>query len=183
MNSGFSLKDGSSANIQRGRKKDNGLKMRGFFTIEVIREGKVIHKERVRNAIVNVGLDYALSVALDGGSQIGNWYIGLVDNAGWSGFNASDTMASHGTWSELQSYDETTRPEWAPDAPSGQTISNSVAVTFTINATETIKGVFITSNSTKGGTTGTLWATAGFTSTIPVASTDVLKVTYAVVAT
>jgi hypothetical protein len=53
-------------------------------------------------------------------------------------------------------------------------------MTFTINASATLYGLFISSVSTKSGTTGTLWATAAFTSTKAVSSGDTLKITYTV---
>jgi hypothetical protein len=48
----------------------------------------------------------------------------------------------------------------------------------------TVKGLFLISDSTKGGTTGTLFSTAAFTGgTQAVNSGDTLKVTYTVAAT
>jgi hypothetical protein len=89
-------------------------------------------------------------------------------------------MSSHAGWAESADYDEATRPEWTAGTASGRAITNAVTVDFTINATKTIKGLFITSNNTKSGSTGTLWSTAAFGSTVSVADDDVLKVTYTV---
>jgi hypothetical protein len=51
---------------------------------------------------------------------------------------------------------------------------------FNINATSTVGGAFLTSNSTKSGTTGTLFSAADFQSPgdRSVASGDTLNVTY-----
>jgi hypothetical protein len=51
---------------------------------------------------------------------------------------------------------------------------------FTINATSTVGGAFLVSNSTKGGTTGTLYSAADFSAPgdRSVASSDILNVTY-----
>ena len=51
---------------------------------------------------------------------------------------------------------------------------------FSINATATVGGAFLTSNNTKSGTTGTLYSAADFGSPgdRSVASGDVLTVTY-----
>jgi hypothetical protein len=89
-------------------------------------------------------------------------------------------MASHAGWTESTDYDEVSRVTWNPDAAASRAVTNSTTVDFTMNATKTIKGIFITSNNTKGGTTGTLWATAAFSSNASVVATDVLKVTYTV---
>jgi hypothetical protein len=57
--------------------------------------------------------------------------------------------------------------------------SGSVAV-FTMNATVTIAGAFLISNSTKSGTTGTLFSVSTFQSpgARSVVSGDTLNVTY-----
>ncbi len=61
-------------------------------------------------------------------------------------------------------------------------ITGSVAV-FTIDATCTIRGAFLTSDDTKGGTTGTMWATAAFASTQALVAGQTLTVTYTCTAT
>ncbi|HUR53503.1 MAG TPA: hypothetical protein VMZ71_05210, partial [Gemmataceae bacterium] len=53
------------------------------------------------------------------------------------------------------------RQTWTPAAASGGVVVNSTVVTFTNGgATGSIQGMFLASNSTKGGTTGTLYSTA-----------------------
>ena len=63
--------------------------------------------------------------------------------------------------------------------PSVVTNSASKAA-FTMNATTTVGGAFLTSNNTKGGTTGTLFSAADFSSPgdRSVVSGDILNVTY-----
>jgi hypothetical protein len=57
--------------------------------------------------------------------------------------------------------------------------SGSVAV-FSMNATTTIAGAFLTTDDTKGGTSGTLFSVSNFTSPgdRAVVSGDTLNVTY-----
>jgi hypothetical protein len=60
-------------------------------------------------------------------------------------------------------------------------ITNSASpAAFTINGTTTVGGAFLISNSTKGGTTGTLFSAADFASPgdRSVANGDTLNVTY-----
>lgn len=148
--------------------------------VELIRNGQVVWEEVTHNGIVDVGINSLLDVTFRNQTQIASWYMGLVDNAGFSAFAAGDTMGSHAGWAESTAYSESTRPQWSPGAAATRAISNGTAVEFSINGTATIKGIFLTSNSTKSGTTGTLWATAAFTSTVPVTNGDVLKVTYTI---
>ena len=154
--------------------------IRGKFNVQHIRDGIVIGDYEFPNGITNVGKNSLLGVYFHADTQISTWYVGLVDNAGFSAFAAADTMSSHAGWTESTAYSEATRNEWTEDAAASQSITNSTALTFTMNGTATIKGIFVVSNSTKGGTTGTLWSTAAFASTVAVNSGDLLKVTYTV---
>ncbi len=155
-------------------------KLRGKFHVEHIRNGKIIGKYDFPNAIVDEGLNHILDTEFHEGTPVTTWYIGLVDDSGWTAFPDTDVMSSHATWVESQAYDEATRGEWTEGVAAARSITNAVTVDFTIDATVTIKGIFITSSSTKGGTSGVLWATGAFGSTVPLNDNDVLKVTYTV---
>jgi hypothetical protein len=142
--------------------------------------------------VVSNGLDLILNVMFRSTSAITTWYLGLVDNAGFSTFAATDTISSggHPGWNEVSSGNvgNTTRPQWipaAPGSPNANSIVNSSAVAFnmtpTVGTTITIKGLFLVSDSTWGGTAGTLFSTASFQGgTQAVNNGDVLKVTYTV---
>ena len=161
----------------------SGLKPRGFFTIEHWRDGKLLQTQDVPNGVTNVGKDHVLNTQFNAGTPVNPWYIGIIDNSGFSALAAADTMASHAGWNEFVTYSEATRVDWGEDAASGQAISNSSPATFNITGSGTLYGVFLNSDSAKSGTAGTLWATAAFASTIPVVNTDQLKITYTVTAT
>ena len=132
------------------------------------------------NGITNVGKDLILNVMFNGGTQVANnsWFIGLIDNSGFSALAAADTMASHAGWSEFTAYSESTRQGWGSVTSTSQSTGNTTPASFSINATGTVYGIFVVSNSTKSGTTGTLWSTAGFSSTVAVANGDSLRCTY-----
>lgn len=158
------------------------LTAKGTWKFQVInKDGSIAQEIEAKNAIVTEGKNHALDVVFDGGTQEANWYIGLIDNSGFTAVAAADTMSSHSGWTEFTNYDEGTRPEWAPGAAASASITNSTARDFTIGAGGgTIKGAFITSNSTKSGTTGTLWATVIPASTITVVEDQVVKAIYTV---
>lgn len=134
------------------------------------------------NGITDEGIHYLLEVGFrsDAGSpvaQIAPWYAGLIDNAGYTGVAAGDTMASHTGWAELHTqYDEAARQTLAFAAAASRAITASVS--FTMNATKTVQGIFVTSVNTKGGTTGTLWSTALFSSPPGLISGNVLTANY-----
>lgn len=134
----------------------------------------------IPNGLTTQGKNSWLDIMFRAQTQITAWYLGLVNNVGWTAFADADVMSSHAGWSEFVDYNESARPQWTPAAASGGIISNASTVNFTINANGNLKGLFAVSNSTKNGTTGTLWATAPYASVIPVSVADILKVTYGV---
>ncbi len=153
----------------------------GCFLIKHYNQaGKLIGVYKVPNGIVDVGMNDILDVYFSADSQSTIWYISLVDNAGFSAFNDADTMASHAGWVEGQDYTEGTRPQWTVGSAATRQITNGTTVDFSINATDVLKGIYITDENTKGGATGMLWATAAFSSTVSVSSGDTLKITYTV---
>lgn len=155
----------------------SGLMARGRFKVQHIRDGKVLSEQEFPNGIVDVGLNKLLDVMFHGTSPITTWYLGLIDNAGFSALAAGDTMASHAGWAEATGYSGN-RKEWTEGAATARAITNSATVDFSMTGTATIKGVFLNSDDT--GTSGTLWATAAFASNVSVVNGDTLKVTYTV---
>lgn len=116
----------------------------------------------IQNIVVNAGLNYLLDAGLSGGAQITTWYLLLTD--GTPTVAAGDTMSSHAGWAEVTAYDESTRAAWTDGGVSSQSVTNSAsAAVFTISAdSTTVGGAGLTSVSTKGGTTGTLYAAGAF---------------------
>lgn len=159
--------------------KDMNLKGR-FQVQHLAKDGSLKGVYDFPNGIVDVGLNYILETAFNGGSAATTWYVGLIDNAGFSALSNSDTMLSHAGWGEATDYDEATRPEWTAGTATGRSITNAATVDFSINGTVVLRGIFITSNNTKSGTAGTLWSTASFASNVNATSGDTLKITYTV---
>lgn len=160
--------------------RESKLGMRGKMKVQHIRNGKVIGEYEFPNGITNVGLNHLLDVGFHGSSATATWYVGLIDNSGYSAVADSDTMSSHAGWNEFTTYSDATRIGWVEDAAASRAITNSTPSTFNINGSGTVRGVFITSDNTKSGTSGTLWATALFASTVAVTNGDQLKVTYTI---
>ena len=98
----------------------------------------------------------------------------------------ADTMSSHTSFVESTSYSNSTRVTWTPGTISSGAVDNSGSVAaFSINASDYIFGAFLTSNNTKGGTSGTLFGCGVNSSGIArqVANGDTLNVTVTVTAT
>lgn len=156
--------------------------LKGKWQLEHVRNGEVIGVQDFPNDITNQGKNSLFEIMFHDGTQIASssWFIGLISSSSYSALAASDVMSSHAGWTELTGYTQSTRVAWGPGAAASQSITNASPATFDINATGTAKGVFVVSNSTKGGTTGTLWSTALFSADVPVANGDQLRVTYTV---
>lgn len=154
------------------------LLLKGKYYAEHYRDGKLLGKYEINNDITNVGKNYIFDVMFNTGTQITTWYIGLISLASFSALAAGDTMSSHAGWIEYTGYSQANRVQWTSGAAASQSVTNGTPATFDMNATGTVKGIFITSSNTKSGTTGTLWSTASFSADVPVVSGDQLKITY-----
>lgn len=106
--------------------------------------------------VTTEGLNAILDIALSDDAKNAAYYVGLISSSSYTGISESDTMSSHSGWTELTSYDESSRPTLTFGNPSAGILNNPSAVQFTPSAAATCVGYFITTNSTKGGTTGTL---------------------------
>lgn len=185
LNTEASSSDTIGAMLTRAASADGHAKAGGVFTIECHdSEGNLKWSEALPNLVVNVGLQDMNAQYFKGSAYTAAWYIGLYGAAASNNPAASDTMSSHAGWTEIVPYSNATRPAatfgTATTAnPSVQTNSASPAA-FTINATATVGGAFLTSNSTKSGTTGILFSASDFASPGDrvVASGDTLNVTY-----
>lgn len=118
--------------------------------------------EEIHNLVTTVGKNDALDKYFAGSAYTAAWYLMLISATGYTtGPAAGDTMASHGGWAEDQNYSEGTRPAPSWNAASGGSKATT-ATSFSINATTTIKGSGMTTDNTKGGTTGILYSAGLF---------------------
>lgn len=125
-------------------------------------EGNIIFDETVKNLITNAGLNDLLDKYLKGSAYTAAFHVGLTD--GTPTVAAADTMSSHAGWAEVTAYSESVREVLTLGTVASQSVDNSASVAqFSINAdSTTIGGAFLTTNNTKSGTTGTLYAVAAF---------------------
>jgi len=160
-------------------------KATGKYTVECFdKDGNLKWKAETPNLVVNVGLQYMAGSALTSTTQITTWYLGLYGAGASNTPAASDTMSSHIGWTENTTYSNANRPTAtfvAATNANPSVVTNSASpATFNINGTTTIGGAFLTSDNTKGGTTGTLFSAADFQAPgdRSVISGDTLNVTY-----
>jgi hypothetical protein len=177
--------DAVSSGLICGARPEESARAMGKFKIQCLdKDGNLKWEAEEKNLVVNVGLAYMAGSALTSVTAITTWYIGLYGAGASNTPAAADTMSSHAGWTEVVPYSNATRVAvtfvTATTAnPSVATNSASPAA-FSINATSTVGGAFLTSGSAKSGTAGTLFSASDFTSPgdRAVTSGDTLNVTY-----
>jgi hypothetical protein len=162
------------ADIDIGATLDEG----GRHECILARWGRVAWRARRGNLVTTQGKNYLLTQAFapsGGGSWTPTWFIGIK---GTGTIAAADTAATHAGWTELTTYTQAVRPAFVRGTPASGAVDNSGSkAQFTANASMTVAGIGMWTDSAKGGTTGTLYGAADFASTQAMASTNVLLVT------
>jgi hypothetical protein len=177
--------DQVSTTVQKAKGVTEGLRGGGVFTVVCYdKDGNHKWTAKTPNLVVNVGLADMNDKYFSGSGYTATWYLGLYGAASSNNPAAGDTMASHAGWTEVTDYSQSTRPAATFGSatvadPSVIDNSGSVAV-FSINNTVTVGGAFLTSDDTKGGSTGILFSAADFQAPGDrnVVSGDTLNVTY-----
>ena len=175
-----------AAGLEAKSGHQEGAGAKGRYVIECRdADGNLKWQEEIENLVVNVGLQYMAGTALTSTAQITTWYLGLITGPGASTtIAAADTASSHAGWTEFTGYSNATRPTatFASATLADPSVVTNTAspASFSINATGTVAGAFLISNSTKGGTTGTLFSASDFQAPgdRSVVSGDTLNVTY-----
>ena len=177
--------DTASSGLVAGSRSGESALALGRFNFECIgADGKVKWTESVPNLVVNVGLAYMAGTALTSVAQVTAWFIGLYGAGASNTPAAADTMSSHAGWTENVGYSNATRVACtfvtATTANPSVATNSASPASFSINATSTVGGAFLTSGSAKSGTAGTLFSAVDFSAPgdRAVTSGDTLNVTY-----
>ena len=177
--------DAIGSTVAQGGGFGAAIKGGGVFAVQCFdAEGNLKWEASTPNLVVNVGLKDMNDKYFSGSGYTAAWYIGLYGAGASNTPAAGDTMASHAGWTEETGYSQSTRPACSFGSASTadpSVISNSgSAASFSINATATIGGAFLTSDNTKSGTSGILFSAGDFSSPgdRAVVSGDTLTVTY-----
>ena len=158
-------------------------KKMGFqFLVEVVDEltGEVISSEIADNITPTEGENHILNVIFKAATQITSWFVGIYE--GNYTPLATDTAAVFpANATETTTYAEATRQAFTPGAVAAGAVDNTAALaTFTSNSAKTIYGMFISSASAKGATTGVLISAVKFGSAQTFGSGTLLRVTASV---
>lgn len=133
-------------------------------------DGSLMWIKKIHNLVPTVGHNYILDTL-----HAQTLYVGLKGSGSAA---AADTMSSHSGWSEVTGYSQGTRPELQMGtAASGAIDNSSNKATFTINASVNVAGIFVTTDSTKSGSSGTLLSVSDFDGVAALTSGSTLNVT------
>ena len=148
------------------------------YEVECWREGVCIWTEQFHNLVTVVGQNKLLDACFKTGESANQWFVGLVNNASFTGYSVNDTMASHAGWLEAANYSQANRPAFVATAPVAGSITNAAApAVFTITSTLTVRGAFLIDVHTISGTLGVLYGVGDFTSQRIVLSSDTINAT------
>lgn len=180
-----SAADESQCAVSAGMGAPAGAKGGGVFAIQCHdKDGNLKWDSETHNLVVNGGLQDMNAKYFTGSSYTAAWYLGVYGAAASNNPAAGDTMASHAGWTEVTAYSESTRPACTfgtPTTADPSVATNSASpATFSVNGTTVIGGAFLTTNNTKGGTTGVLFSAGDFAAPgdRSVVAGDTLTLTY-----
>jgi hypothetical protein len=178
-------KDVASSSLIAGGSAADSASAKGVYKIQCHdKDGNLKWEDEAPNLVVNEGLQDMNAKYFTGTTYTAAWYLGLYGSGATNSPAAGNTMASHSSWTEVTAYSQATRPACTfgtPTTANPSVATNSASpASFSINGTTTVGGAFLTSNNTKGGTTGILYSAADFSAPgdRSVVSGDTLSVTY-----
>lgn len=191
--------DNAQATLQANVTAPEGMGIEGYYHV-VCRdaEGNVKWEDQFPNLVVAVGKQLMLDTLLSGTSYttVGP-FLGLISGSS-STYSASDTMSSHGGWTEFTNYTvggsavrgtaSFGSATSSGTTPSNVTTKTATAITYTITgAGGTVGGCFLVTgsgaSSTQGNTSGTLYSAGSFSTAKVTTAGDTVSVTYSTTAT
>lgn len=175
----------TDASVIRGGGMSEDVSASGVYEVSCFdADGNLKWSDKYNNLVTTVGKNDLLDKYLAGSSYTAAWYMGLISSTSYTAVAAGDTMSSHTGWLEAgatynPTYSQSARPTPSWSSASSGSKATSAAVSFSITSSGTVKGAFLTSVSTKDGTTGILYSVGLFTGGDKVVSSgDTVNVTY-----
>lgn len=168
-------KDHVSAGLIANANGDHAAKAPSFkYQFECLdKDGNVKWVEEFENLVTTAGKTDIIDKYFKGSAYSAAFFCGLK---GAGAALAADTLASNANWDEVTPYAGN-----RPAITFGTTTAGSntaTAVSFSINATQTVAGAFIATVNT--GTSGVLYSAGDFGASRSVVSGDTLNVTLTV---
>lgn len=141
--------------------------------------GRPLWRRSLANGVTVQGVDHLLDVGFRNQAAFAVWYIGLIDNAGYSALSAADTHEAHAGWSEFTSLYTGLRPAWDPAAAAGGHMTAATQAQVQVTAPGTVRGAFLASRAAVGAAAGhMLYCTAAADSGLAVVAGGIVRASY-----
>jgi len=192
--------DQASIVLNAGAVANETVGIEGQYHVECRdKDGNLKWEETFPNLVNAVGKQLMLDTLLKGSAYtVVGPYLGLISGASPTFGTGSDTMTSHGGWTEFINYTVGgsavrgtavfASATSTGSTPSNVTTSAATAITYTITgAGGTVGGCFLVTgsgaSSTLSNTGGTLYSAGAFTTAKVTTAGDTVSVTYSTTAT
>jgi hypothetical protein len=164
----------TDATVTRNARTDEKVPIKGKYIVECRGpDGELKWRDTIDNVVCTPAKDLMLDTIFDGSAYtVVGPFMGLISSVNYtSGPAPGDTMASHTGWTEAGGVNAPTytapRKTCVWSAANGGAKALSVALTFTIGSTGTVKGTFIALGTGAvnviDDTNGVLWSAGLFT--------------------
>jgi len=173
-------------------KTESGLAFHGGVTCDHYRNSKLIHTQFGHNTFTTEGMARLLNIMFGDVAKAAAaiFYVGIFKNnvTPALGDTAAAKLGAAGTYGECQDADydspATNKPGYTIATTAAASCTNAAAAaSFTMNASITVYGAFLSTEAAKTATTGYLTAAKKFGTARAVIADDVLAVTYVITAT
>jgi len=187
------LRDSAETRYAAKHLMESDLAFHGHVWTDHYRNGSLIHSvDQGGNTFTTEGMAYLLNIIFGTTSKAASaiFYTGIFKNnvSPAVGDTAAAKLGAAGTYGECQDADydspATDKPSYTIASTATATCTNAAsAASFTMNASITVYGAFLSTVAAKTATSGYLMCAKKFTTARAVIADDVLAVTYAVTCT
>ena len=182
------FRDNSDLRYAAKHSRESGLVFHGEVFTDHFRKGELIHHcNQGHNTFTTEGMARILNIVFRAQTTEAAIYVGIFKNnvTPAVGDTAAVKLGAAGTYGECQDADydspATNKPAYTIASTSTASCTNAAsAASFTMNASITVYGAFLSTAAAKTATTGTLFCAKAFSSSRAVIANDVLSVTYVI---
>jgi hypothetical protein len=182
------FRDNADLRYAAKHQRESGLNFHGHVYTDHFRDGKLLHHcDQGGNTFTTEGMARILNIVFRAQTTEAAIYVGIFKNnvTPAVGDTAAVKLGAAGTYGECQDADydspATNKPAYTIASTSTASCTNAAsAASFTMNASITVYGAFLSTAAAKTATTGTLFCAKAFSSSRAVIADDVLSVTYVI---
>ena len=182
------FRDNADLRYAAKHQRESGLNFHGHVYTDHFRDGKLLHHcDQGGNTFTTEGMARILNIVFRAQTTESAIYCGIFKSnvTPAVGDTAAAKLGAGGTYGECQDadYDSplTNKPAYTVAATSTASCTNAASpASFTMNASITVYGAFLSTQAAKTATSGTLFCAKAFSSSRAVIADDVLAVTYTI---